>query len=97
VTAYVLSPRARGDLSEIWDYSAAQWGAAQADRYIRLIVAACAALAPGRIMGSSADAIRSGYLRHAIGSHVLFYRAHESGGAEIVRVLHQRMDIERHL
>jgi toxin ParE1/3/4 len=97
VTAYVLSPCARGDLSEIWDYSAAQWGAAQADRYIRLIAAACAVLAAGRITGRSADAIRSGYLRHAIGSHVLFYRTHESGGIEIVRVLHRRMDIERHL
>jgi len=97
VSVYVLSPRARGDLGEIWDYSAAQWGSAQADRYVRLIAAACASLAAGRVTGRSADAIRSGYFRHAVGSHVLFYRARRNGGIEIVRILHRRMDIERHL
>jgi toxin ParE1/3/4 len=97
VTAYVLSPRAFADLSEIWDHSAAQWGATQADRYVRLIAAACAALAAGRIRGRSTDAVRSGYFRHAIGSHVLFYRAHSGSGIEIVRILHRRMDIERRL
>jgi toxin ParE1/3/4 len=97
LTAYVLSPRARRDLSEIWDYSVEQWGNAQADRYIRLIAAACAGLAAGRITQRSADAVRPGYFRHAVGSHVLFYRARRGGGIEIVRILHRRMDIERQL
>jgi toxin ParE1/3/4 len=97
VTGYVLTPRARHDLSEIWDYSAVQWGATQADRYIRLITSACAALADGRTKGRSAQAIRPGYFRQTVGSHVLFYRARKRGGIEIVRILHQRMDVERHL
>jgi toxin ParE1/3/4 len=97
VSKYVLSPRARADLSEIWDYSAEHWGSAQADRYVRLIAAACSALAAGRITGRKIDAIRPGYVRHPVGSHVVFYRAHRSGGIEIVRLLHRRMDIERHL
>lgn len=97
MTGYVLTPRARRDLSEIWDYSAVQWGAAQADRYIRLIASACAALADGRTKGRSAEAIRPGYFRQIVGSHVLFYRARKRGGIEIVRTPHQRMDVERHL
>lgn len=97
MTGYVLTPRARRDLREIWDYSAEQWGAAQADRYIRLIAAACEALAIGRAKGRSAEAIRRGYFRQTVGSHVLFYRARKRGGIEIVRILHQRMDVERHL
>jgi toxin ParE1/3/4 len=97
VTGYVLTPRARRDLSEIWDYSATQWGTAQADRYIRLIASACAALAAGRAKGRSAEAIRPGYFRQTVGSHVLFYRAGKRGSIEIVRILHQRMDVERHL
>ena len=97
MTGYVLTPRARRDLSEIWDYSAAQWGTTQADRYVRLIAAACDALASGRATGRSAEAIRPGYLRQTVGSHVLFYRARKRGRIEIVRILHQRMDIERHL
>jgi toxin ParE1/3/4 len=94
---YVLTPRARRDLSEIWDYSAEQWGTAQADRYIRLIASACTELATGRIKGRSAEAIRPGYFRQTVGSHVLFYRARKRGGIEIVRILHQRLDVERHL
>jgi toxin ParE1/3/4 len=97
VTNYVLSPGARSDLSEIWDYSAEQWGIAQADRYIRLLTAACEALATGRIKGRSAEMIRAGYFRHSVGSHMLFYRMRRRGGIEVVRILHQRMDIERHL
>jgi toxin ParE1/3/4 len=97
VTGYVLTRRARRDLSEIWDYSATQWGTAQTDRYIRLIATACAALATGRAKGRSAEAIRPGYFRQTVGSHVLFYRARKRGGIEIVRILHQRMDVGRHL
>jgi toxin ParE1/3/4 len=97
LTGYVLTPRARRDLSEIWDDTATQWGTAQADRYIRLIASACDALATGGAKGCSAEAIRPGYLRQTVGSHVVFYRARKRGGIEIVRVLHQRMDLERHL
>ncbi len=97
MTGYVLTPRARRDLSEIWDYSADQWGAAQADRYIRLIATACGALSTGRAKGRSAEAIRPGYSRQTVGSHVVFYRNRNRGGIEIVRILHQRMDVERHL
>jgi len=97
VTAYALSPRARRDLSDIWDNSAEQWGAGQADRYVRLIAGACERLASGRITGRSADTVRAGCFRRSVGSHVLFYRARRRGGIEIVRILHRRMDIERHL
>jgi toxin ParE1/3/4 len=97
VTNYVLSPRARRDLSDIWDYSDEHWNAAQADSYVRLIAEACERLASGRIAGRSADIVRAGYLRHSVGSHVLFYRARRRAGIEIVRILHRRMDIERHL
>jgi toxin ParE1/3/4 len=97
LTGPVLTPRARRDLGEIWDYSAGQWGTAQADRYVRLITSACTALATGRGKGRSAEAIRPGYFRHTIGSHVLFYRVRKRGDIEIVRSLHQRMDLARHL
>ncbi len=97
MTGYVLTPRARRDLSEIWDYSAEQWVAAQADRYIRLIATACGALSTGRAKGRSAEAIRPGYFRQTVGSHRVFYRNRNRGGIEIVRILHQRMDVERHL
>jgi toxin ParE1/3/4 len=60
-------------------------------------VAVCADLAAGRKQGRSAAHIRPGYSCCRAGSHVLFYRAGDAGMIEIVRVLHQRMDVERHL
>lgn len=97
MTSYVLSPRAREDLSDIWSYSADRWGDEQADRYIRLIALACVALATGDKRGRSADAIRAGYFRYAVGSHILFYRMRPRRGIEVVRILHQSMDLRRHL
>ena len=97
MTSYVLSPRAREDLSEIWSYTADRWGDDQADRYIRLIASACEALATGGKRGRSADAIRAGYFGYSVGSHILFYRRRPRRGIEVVRILHQNMDLRRHL
>jgi toxin ParE1/3/4 len=97
VTSWRLTPRARRDLDEIWDYTAKRWDAAQADRYVRAIAAACANLAKGQRQDRDAGDIRPGYRRCTVGSHVLFYRRNDRGELEIVRILHQRMDVDRHL
>ncbi|MGZ9116264.1 MAG: type II toxin-antitoxin system RelE/ParE family toxin, partial [Methylocystis sp.] len=34
--------------------------------------------------------------KHAVGAHVVFYRKAPKG-VEVVRVLHRRMDFQRHL
>jgi toxin ParE1/3/4 len=96
VTSVRLTALARADLDGIWDYTAERWGVAQAERYIRGIDAVCRDLAAGRIAGRSAAAIRPGLLRCAAGSHVVFYRAGE-GGIDVIRILHRRMDVERHM
>lgn len=91
-----LLPLARADLEEIWLYTLKTWSVVQADTYHRKLVDAFEALAAGTREGGNVDHIRRGYFRLAVGSHLIFYR--ESGEAiEIVRVLHKRRDIERHL
>ncbi|MEO8713847.1 MAG: type II toxin-antitoxin system RelE/ParE family toxin [Acetobacteraceae bacterium] len=55
MTGYLLSRAAQADLSEIWDYSARNWGEEQADRYILAIRDACAALADGSRPGRGRD------------------------------------------
>jgi toxin ParE1/3/4 len=97
MTRPVLSPRARADLSEIWDYTADHWGADQADRYVRRILATCADLVAGRKQGRSIVDVRRNYSKCASGSRVLFYRVTPAGETEVVRILHQRMDVARHL
>ena len=93
---YALSPRARGDLDEIWDYSAERWGEQQAESTIRAIQKAIEAVASAPRRGRSCDEIRTGYFKYAAGSHVIFFRLTKTG-IDVVRVLHQRMDFNRHL
>lgn len=93
---YVLSPRAQTDLEEIWDYSAEHWGLDQTDRYIRALWHAMNQVAAQPSHGRSCDEVRLGYYKYLVGSHVIFYRPTASG-VDVVRVLHSRMDFERHL
>lgn len=90
---YRLTPAAQNDLADIWDYSLRVWGLLQAERYILSIRDACASLAEGRRHGQPIDDIRPGYHKLAVGSHFLFYRTADSGHIDVIRILHQRMDV----
>ena len=90
---YLLSPAAQKDLSEIWDYSAQNWGTEQANRYVLGIRYSCEALAAGRERGRPIDEIRPGYRKLAVQSHFLCYRITNAGLIDVVRILHQRMDV----
>ena len=46
--------------------------------------------------GRPSNELRKGYRKYPAGSHMLFYRSIKSG-IDIVRILHGRMDFERHL
>lgn len=98
---YALSPLAQADLSDIWDYSYSQWGADQADAYVRAIHEACeglvTAMANGRLAGQSAEHIRMGYRKQIVGSHLVFFKSNASGVVDVVRILNQRMDVASHL
>lgn len=96
MASYRLSPAARSDLESIWDYTVRHWGEAQAEIYTRGIQAACEALSNGTLVSRSADDIRAGYRKAAAGSHVIFFRL-RSDVIEIIRILHQSMDVRRHL
>lgn len=91
-----LTPAARGDLSQIWDYTEETWGAAQAEKYLGELYAAMQRLVADPDRGRACYEIRQGYRRFAIERHVIFYRA-ETDGLDVIRVLHQRMDPDLHL
>ena len=96
MAGFALSPAAQADIEEIWDYTVGRWGETQAERYVRDIQATCEALGRGALVGLSAEDIRAGYRKIGVGSHVMYYREHENT-LEIVRILHRRMDVARHL
>ena len=93
---YTLAPRARADLQGIWKYSVDEWGVEQADRYVREIHQEIEVVARDPTRGRPCDHLRMGYRMYPAGSHMLFFRLTDSG-IYVVRILHQRMDFERHL
>ncbi len=92
----VLTPRAQADIEEIWDYSADRWGLAQAETYIRQLWNDIAAVADRPSLGAKCPEVRRGYRKYPSGSHVVFYRL-VAEGIDVVRILHERMDYERHI
>ncbi len=87
---------AEQDLEVIADYTVAQWGLEQCDRYLDALEASCQQLGVNPSLGRSCDSIRPGYRRIEHGKHVIFYRI-EKAGVVIVRLLHAQMVPTLHL
>lgn len=93
---FVLTPAAQADIEAIWDYSARRWGEDQAARYLQAIRDTCRELVAGTRASRPVD-IRPGYNRCQSGSHNLYFKISDTGQIVVVRILHQRMDADRHL
>jgi toxin ParE1/3/4 len=97
LSRYLLSPAAQHDLAEIWDFTCDRWDVEQAELSLRELQRATEGAAANPRIGRVCDQIRPGYYKLAAGSHMLFYRMITDGVIDVVRVLHQRMDVDRHL
>lgn len=96
MAGYTLTPRARRDLDSIAAYSIREWGREQAARYVRDLRAAIEMVAANPLRGRNREELRPGYFSMSRGSHIVFYRRMPDG-IDVVRILHQRMEPERHL
>ncbi|WP_339703364.1 type II toxin-antitoxin system RelE/ParE family toxin [uncultured Marixanthomonas sp.] len=94
---YRISQQAIEDLDKIWIYTLNKWSKEQADRYYDLIIAEIEFIADNYLIGKSAEQTRKNYRITKIKSHLIFYRKVDNEIVEIVRVLHQRMDIKKRL
>jgi len=95
---YRLSPLAEADLEDIWLYTFKKWSLEQADNYHRDLVTMINDLAMGHKAGRVAD-VRDGYFKQIVGAHVIYFRRTDDGidVIDVIRILHGRMDISRHL
>lgn len=87
---------AEDDLVAIWQYSFVTWGADQADRYLDALNEGVSRLSGNPRLGADCSHIREGYRRLQVRHHLVYYRL-QTDRIEIVRVLHDRMDPDRHL
>jgi toxin ParE1/3/4 len=85
------------DLSDIWIYTVETWSESQADKYYKLIINACSAIAKEPQIGKVYPEIYSGLKGKLISKHIIFYRVREDESIEITRILHERMDVNNKL
>lgn len=94
---YRISKQAVEDLNAIWVYTLHKWSKKQADRYYTLLINEIEFISENYLMGKSIEQIRENYRVTKIKSHLIFYRKVENDIIEIVRILHERMDVKKRL
>ena len=95
---FKISKEAEKDLSLIWNYTFETWSKEQADRYVNLIFQEIEYLCINPNYGKDFSYVRKGYYRTKVKSHFIFYKVNDDENlVEIIRFLHERMDIENRL
>ena len=92
----ILSPKARQDFIDILRYTGATWGKGQLHSYRDKIDDALQVIGHEPESGHHRDDLPSTHLAYLVGSHVIVYRT-GSGTVGVVRILHQRMSLARHV
>lgn len=91
---YRLSAKAEADLTDIWSYSAEQWGVDRADRYVDALLRRFSWLPENQMLWKARPDITGGIQCYPEQRHVIYFRALRSDqdGLEILRVLHGKME-----
>jgi len=91
---FALTQKAKTDLRGIAIYTEQRWGKNQRNLYIKQLDEAFQLLAGNPQAGKNCDDIKAGYRKFPQGSHVIFYRGGSDCVVEIVRILHESMDVD---
>jgi toxin ParE1/3/4 len=91
-----ITPLAKADIVEIYQFSKAEWGDVRARSYADELRRRLKALALGQLPGQSADYVAAGLCRQVSGAHVIWFRR-ETDRVLILRILHQSRDVGRWL
>lgn len=95
---YKISKEATIDLESIWFYTFKNWSIEQADRYFNLLMNEIEYISENPKSGKDYGHVREGYFQTRVKSHLIFYKVDLKANAiEIIRILHQQMDIEDRL
>jgi len=94
---YLISEKALEDINNIWIYTVENWSVEQADRYYNLIIDEIEYIVDNLDMAGDFEKIRKSYRYSKVKSHLIFFKKDKANEIEVVRVLHERMNIENRL
>lgn len=93
----ILRQKAIDDLNEIWHYTLVEWSESQADKYYGMLKMACKGIGDNPDIGKQYFAISKDLLGLKSGKHIIFYQQISSNRIEIIRILHERMDLKNRI
>lgn len=88
-----VSTAAQADLDKIWHYTSKKWSIAQADEYYLLLSQEMQNLCANPFIGNNADEIRKDYRVLIAKSHLIFCKITENESINVIRILHQSVNI----
>lgn len=91
---FKISRKAFEDLKDIGRYTQNKWGTAQRNKYLKQIHNCFSQLAENPNIGVNCDYILYGYRKLPQRSHIIFYKLIPDNFVEIIRILHNSMDVE---
>lgn len=94
---YCFTNKAVEDLSSIWNYTYETWSEEQADKYYEMLINFCQQLADKPTLGKSYTQITEHLLGFRAGKHIIFYHVISKTEIEVIRILHERMDLKNRL
>ena len=93
----ILRQEAIEDLNSIWDYTFEKWSETQADNYYSTLKLACKVIGDNPELGKEYVRIRKNLFGMKSGKHIIFYQHITYDEIEIIRILHERMDLKSRL
>ena len=93
----IFRQEAIDDLNNIWDYTFEQWSENQADKYYSTLRFACTEIGENPDIGKEYTEIRKDLLGLKSGKHIIFYHLTSEDEIEVIRILHERMDLKNRL
>jgi toxin ParE1/3/4 len=80
-------------LTDIWNYTYLKWSEDQAEKYYHLLIDTYIKIADNPGLGNDYSIITNNLLGFKAGRHIIFYRCIEGDEIEVIRILHEQMNI----
>jgi toxin ParE1/3/4 len=97
MSKYELTNKAVEDLNKIWNYTFDSWSEYQADKYYEMLLNSCQDIANNPELGKNYAGITSELSGLKVNKHIIFYRKSTDNLIEIIRILHEQMDLENRI
>lgn len=93
----ILRQKAIIDLNDIWNYTFEKWSEKQADKYYAIIKLTCHGIGENPDSGKEYGGISKDLLGLQAQKHIIFNKLISVDRIEVVRILHERMDLKNRL